>query len=111
MLWATILLGGAGLLLGLLHPHVLAVLCVSVLVAVAYAALVPSLELPLLTSVVFAFGLLSALQGGYLVGLLVIHCTQWRSQTHPFADEEQLRSRPNNQHSRNVSCRHDLELR
>ena len=87
MLWATIMLGAAGLLLGLLRPHVLAVVAASVLVAIAYLVLAPLLKLPLLISLAFAFGLLGSLQGGYLMGLLLVHFSQ-RTQPHPLAEEE-----------------------
>ena len=71
MLWAIILSSAAGLLLGLLRFHVLAVVVASVLLAVMYVGASPSLQMTLLTGLAFAFALLGALQGGYLVGLLV----------------------------------------
>ena len=97
MLWATILSSAAGLLLGLLRFHVLAVVAASVLLAVLlavmHAAPTLSLQVPLLTGVVFAFVLLGALQGGYLVGLLMADRTWSRffsrfAQPHLFAGEE-----------------------
>jgi hypothetical protein len=111
VLWASILLGGIGLLLGLLRSHVLAVVGASVLVAVAYVAVALSLELRLLTSVTSAFGLLSSLQGGYLVGLLVAHCHQWWPRSHLSAGDEQFRSRSNKLRTSHASPHHDVELR
>ena len=70
MFCSIILAGGTGLLLGL-RFRVPAVFVASVVVAVACIATAPLIDLPLLTSVAVAFGLLSALQGGYLMGLIV----------------------------------------
>jgi hypothetical protein len=69
VLWATILAGGTGLVLGL-HFRVPAVLAASVVAAAASIATAFFMELPLLTGVVVTLGLLSTLQGGYLVGAL-----------------------------------------
>jgi hypothetical protein len=93
VLWATTLASAAGLLLGLMRFHVFSVVVASVLLAVMYVIALPSLQVALLTGLVCAFILLGALQGGYLVGLMIPDHAWSRifarfAQPHLFAGEE-----------------------
>ena len=67
MIWAVIIAGGAGLLLGLLLK-VPAVLAASVVAVAAGMALTTLTSWPLLDTVIYCGALLVILQVGYLVG-------------------------------------------
>jgi hypothetical protein len=106
VLWATILAGTAGLLLGLFRFHVLAVVVASVLSAGIFVTASLSMQVTLLTGVLCAFVLLGSLQGGYLAGLLMADRTwslfasaEWRRD--PSADRREYGSTPSRAAARN----------
>ena len=70
MLWALALVSGMGLLLGL-RLRVPAVLAASGILVVSCIAVMPFTGWSLLPAAAFIFGLLTALQCGYLVGALL----------------------------------------
>ncbi len=70
MLWALALASGMGILLGL-RLRAPAVLAASAILVASCVAVVPFADWSLLEAVAFIFGALAALQGGYLVGLLL----------------------------------------
>ena len=70
LLWALVIAGGTGLLLGL-WLRVPAVLAASAATVVACTVLLPIANWSLLTAILFGFGLSTALQFGYLAGLML----------------------------------------
>jgi hypothetical protein len=80
MLWAMVSVACIGILLGL-WLRVGSVLAASLILAAVSTPLLPLFtEWSLLRAAGFLFALLSALQGGYLVGA-VIACSQTRTQS------------------------------
>ncbi len=76
MIWAVIIAGGTGLLLGLLLK-VPAVLAASVVAVAAGMALTTLTSWPLLDTFMYCGALLATLQVGYLVGG-ALACARWR---------------------------------
>jgi hypothetical protein len=70
MVWALALVSGMGLLLGL-RLRVPAVLAASGILVVSCFVVMPFAHWSLLPAAAFIFGLLTALQCGYLVGLML----------------------------------------
>jgi hypothetical protein len=76
MVWAVIIAGGTGLLLGLLLK-VPAVLAASALAVVAGMVLTTLTSWSLLDTLIYCGALLATLQVGYLVGG-ALACARWR---------------------------------
>jgi hypothetical protein len=69
MIWLIAVGGGMGVLLGLLTLQVYAIAFASVALVLLGLAIVPFAQWSLLLTVAFMFGLVSALQCGYLIGV------------------------------------------
>jgi hypothetical protein len=69
MIWLIAVGGGMGVLFGLLTLQVYAIAFASVGLVVLGLAIVPFAQWSLLLTVAFMFGLVSALQCGYLIGV------------------------------------------
>lgn len=77
MLWATVIAGGSGLLLGL-WLRAPAVLAASAATVAACIVVLPFANWSLLAAILFGFGLSTALQLGYLAGLM-LSCARARA--------------------------------
>jgi hypothetical protein len=93
MLWAAIVTGALGLILGL-RFRVPAMLAASAGVALACAIAAPWTELSVWVVALVAYGLVTTLQGGYLVGAMVANARPHvqlilpPAAPHAFAEDE-----------------------
>lgn len=79
MVWAAAIAGGTGLLLGI-RLRTPAAIAASGAVFVGCLALAPFMQWSLLAAVLLGFGSLTALQTGYLAGVILISALR-RSET------------------------------
>lgn len=83
MLWLMLMAGGVGILLGLLMLRVHFVGLVSAALVLVSLGVAPIAQWGIALTAGFIFAMLFALQGGYLVGLLV--CWAWMRVRAPHA--------------------------